>query len=183
MGRKVVCKICKEKGDSDQFFYITDEKGRRKYYCSETEYVDFQMKKEKRHKLRLLTLEYITHVILNYDHGQIVPPIMTKKIQKLNEFYDYDVIQECFEHNQESINYWIKVKNFQSEYGMVSYIMKIIEGSINDVYHSWKHKKKIREKQESENIDLEIMNQIDNSTAKKNDKNEGIMAFLDEEDI
>jgi hypothetical protein len=179
MGRKVVCKICKEKGDSDLFFHITDEKGRRKYYCSESEYNDFLYQKEQRREL----LEFIAVEVLKYEDGQIVPPVMTKKIQTLNEFYDYEVLKECFKQNMESIHYWIKVKNFQSEYGMASYIMKIIEGSVNDVYNGWKHKKKVQEKQQSENADVDIMNQLENNTVKKNENDEGILAFLDEEDI
>ncbi|WJV20807.1 hypothetical protein QU593_10355 [Rossellomorea marisflavi] len=179
MGRKVVCKICKEKGDSDLFFFTTDEKGRRKYYCSESEYNDFLNQKEKRYKL----LDYIAVEILKYEEGQIVPPVMTKKIQALNEFYDYEVLKECFKQNKESIHYWIKVKNFQSEYGMASYIMKIIEGSVNDVYNSWKHKKRVIERQETDKVNVDIMNQLENNTVKKNENDEGILAFLDEEDI
>jgi hypothetical protein len=179
MGRKVVCKICKTKGDSDLFFHITDEKGRRKYYCSQGEYNSFNLEKEKRREL----LEYIAVEILKYEDGQIVPPVMTKKIQTLNEFYDYEVLKECFKQNMESIQYWIKVKNFSSEYGMASYIMKIIEGSINDVYNTWKHKKKQKEKQSSDNVNVEIINQLENNTVQKSDKDSGILAFLDEEDI
>lgn len=180
MGRKVVCKICKTKGDSELFYKNTDEKGRNSYYCNLEEYEKLINERVKFKKL----MEYIAIEILEYDDGQIVPPSMVKKINKLNKFYDYEVIYECFKQNKESIQYWIKVKNFDSEYGMASYTMKIIEGSINDIYKSWKYKKQQEIKQENKNVDLSYIDQlVVEDVQVKSNNDTGILAFLDEEDI
>jgi len=165
MSRKCTCQICKSKGDTDTFYKITNDKGLNKYYCSKEEFDNFQAKKEKRYNL----LKYIAEEVLQLEEGQIVSPSMVKKISKLNEFYDFEVIHESFMVNLDTIHYWIKNKNFSNEYGMVSYIMKIIEGSINDIYNKWKHKKKTLIKQENHSVDLGVLNGIgsSNSMSKK----------------
>ena len=126
-------------------------------------------------------LKYIAIEVLNYEENQIVPPVITKKIKEMNTFYDYEVIHECFIVNKETIQYWIVNKNFDGEYGMASYIMRIIENSINDVYNKWKHTKKTVQKQESSSIDLEIINEINTNKPKTEDN--GILSFLGEEDM
>jgi len=180
MARKVVCKICRAKGDSDSFFKVSDEQGKSKYYCNKMEYETFINEKEKRDDV----LKYIAIDVFNYDEGQFIPPVLIKKLNELHSFYDYEVIQECFKDNKDNIHYWIGAKNFTNEYNMVSYVMKIIEGSINDTYAKWKFKKKQETKQENTSVDLDIMNQLDNEKEKNSTKNNGgILAFLDEEDI
>ncbi|MGK4040814.1 hypothetical protein AB0Y20_00835 [Heyndrickxia oleronia] len=178
MARQVVCKICRKKGDSDNFYKVTGDNGLNKYYCSKEEYENLMNERSKFKSL----MEYVALEVLEYEDGQIVPPTMVKKINKLNEFYDYDVISECFKQNKESIQYWVKVKNFSSEYGMTSYIMKIIEGSINDIYKTWKYKKQQQIKIENNSVDFDILNQLDNHNAENKEDN-GILDFLDEEDI
>ena len=179
MARKVVCKICKAKGDTDTFYKVTDhQKGLNKYYCSKEECDTYKLEQEKRHDL----MEYVAVEVLNYEEGQIVPPVMVKKIGELHKFYDYEVIKECFVKQKDDIEYWMNAKNFQNEYNMICYIMKIIEGNINDVYVKWKHKKKQEVKMENNNLSVDIMNDLENvkSTHKKE---EGILSFLDEGDL
>jgi hypothetical protein len=60
--------------------------------------------------------------------------------------------------------------------------MKIIEGNINDTYKKWKLTKQQELKQENNSVDLEIINQLDRDKPKKNNDN-GILEFLDEEDL
>lgn len=178
MGRKVTCKICKTKGDSDIFYRITNEKGLNSYYCSKSEYENMINEQQKRYEL----LKYVAEEVLEYDNGQIVPPSMVKRISKLNEFYDFEVIHEVFRQSKETIQYWINNKNFTSEFGMSSYVMRIIEGNINDVYNSWKFKKQQEIKQENIPINVELISQIEE--LKPNTKvDDGILGFLDEEDI
>ena len=177
MARKCTCKICKAKGNTELFFKVTDQKGKNTYYCSESEYENFINEKNKRKEL----LEYVAIEVLNYEEGQIVNPIMVRKISELHKFYDYEVIQECFKVNLDSIQYWMNNKNFTNEYGMVSYIMKIIEGNINDIFNSWKHKQRQQVRQSNETINLEIINDMTAKTGTK--KKDDILSFLDEEDI
>lgn len=179
MARKCTCKICKTKGDTDTFHKVTDEKGRNSYYCNQEEYENFINEKNKRKSL----LEYIALEVLNYDEGQIIHPIMIKKINEIHKFYDYEVIQECFKENKDTIQYWIKEKNFTNEYNMVSYVMKIIEGNINDAYNKWKHMKKQMEKLKQDNVNLDTLNEIENNNINIVKKKDSILAFLDEGDM
>lgn len=177
MARKCKCFLCKKEGSTDTFYKVTDDKGKNKYFCSQDEYENDVKQKQKRKQL----LEYVAVEVLEYEEGQIVPPVIVKRIGELNKFYDFDVIMETFKQNKETIQYWIKNKNFTNEYGMSSYLMKIIEGNINDVYNKYKHKLKQEHKQKNNDINLEIINDIQPVVKKNNDV--GILAFLDEEDL
>lgn len=178
MARKCKCKICKAVGTTETFYKVTNDKGVNSYYCNKEEFDHVINERSKRHSL----LEYIAIEVLNYDEGQIVNPSMVKKIGELNKFYDLEVIHEAFRLNKESIQYWMNNKNFTSEYGMVNYIMKIVEGNINDVYQKWKHLKRRESKQAAENIDLEIINNMDTKTPAKQ-TTDSILSFLEEEDM
>jgi hypothetical protein len=178
MARKVTCKLCKNKGDTDTFYKLTDEQGKSKYYCNQEEYDNWNNEKVKRENL----IKFIAEDVFKLEEGQIFNPVLLKRIKEMNSFYDYDVIHECFQQNKDTIHYWMGAKQFSSEYNMICYILKIIEGNINDIYNQWKFKKQQEIKQENNSVDLDIMNQLDNHT--KNTKNEGgILAFLDEEDM
>jgi YHS domain-containing protein len=178
MARKVTCQICKAKGDTDTFYKVTDDKGRSKYYCSQEEYESFQLEKEKRQRL----IDYILIEVFNYEKGQTVNSILFKKLKELSSFYDVEVIHECFVEQKENIQYWIRTKQFTNEFNMICYVMKIIEGNINDTYKKWKFKKQQELKRENNSVDFDVLNQLDNNTTKKNTEN-GILSFLDEEDI
>lgn len=178
MARKVVCKICKTKGDTDTFYKVTDQKGLNKYYCSKEEYDTYKIEQEKRHDL----MEYVAIEVLNYEEGQIVPPVMVRKIGELHKFYAYEVIKECFVKQKDDITYWMNAKNFQNEYNMVCYIMKIIEGNINDTYIKWKHQKKQSTKMEYADSSVDIMNDIEDVKLTQK-KKENLLSFLDEGDL
>lgn len=177
MSRKCTCKICGNKGTTDTF-YLVEDNGKRKYYCNQEEYKHFINERNKREEL----IKYIAEDIFEYEEGQIVSPVLLKKIKQLNGFYDYDVILDCFRLNKDNIQYWMSAKNFSSEYNMICYIMKIIEGNINDVYVKWKFKRKQAQEQENNNVDLSIMDDL-NVTHIAQQKDNGILSFLDEEDI
>lgn len=177
MGRKCVCQICKAKGNTDVFYKVTTDQGKNKYYCNKEEYVNFINEKEKRHDL----LKFVAEDVLEYEDGQIVPPVMVKKIEKLHGFYDYEVIHNCFKVQKEAIQYWINNKNFSSEHGMASYVMKIIESNINDEYEKWKHQKNVTKQQDTTDLDVEIINETKHATTVKSGND--ISEFLDEEDI
>lgn len=177
MTRKCVCQLCKKKGTTDNFHKVTDGQGRNKYYCNKEEYDGFIRNKEK----RSLLLTFIVKSVLEYEEGQIIPPVLIKKIQTLHKFYDYEVIHECFNENLENIHYWIKHKKFENEYNMMCYIMKIIEGTINDVYVAWKFKSQRKINEESNELNVEIINDIDN--VKTKNTSNGILDFLDDNDL
>lgn len=178
MARSCSCGICKTKGNTEIFYKVTDDKGKSKYYCNKEEFDNFNNEKIKRENL----IKFILLDVFNYEEGQTVSSALFKKIKELNNFYDYEVIHKCFEEQKDSIQYWMSVKQFNNEFNMISYVIKIIEGNINDTYKKWKFKKQQEIKQENNSVDLDIINQLDTNTPKKTDGN-GILAFLDEEDI
>jgi hypothetical protein len=177
MTRKVTCQICKTKGDNESFYKVTDDKGKSKYYCNKEEYDSFKLEKEKRERL----VDFILLDVFGYEKGQTVNSKLFKKLKDLSSFYDVEVIHECFREQKDNIQYWIKVKGF-TEYNMICYVMKIIEGNINDTYKKWKFTKQQELKKENNSVDLDIINQLDMKEPKKTNDN-GILAFLDEEDI
>lgn len=181
MARKCVCQLCKANGTVDVFYKVTDTKGRNKYYCNQDEYENFKNEKLKRKNL----LYYLSKEVFHYKDGQVPPPVFLKKIGELNKFYDYEVIQKCFEKNQETIQYWLINKEFNNEFGMISYIFKIIESNINDFYKVWSLEQNRKNKEENNQIDITIMNQFNDSkpsSLKQNNSAKNITAFLDEED-
>lgn len=176
MARSCKCQICGKKGTTDTLFQV-NENGKNKYYCNQEEYDVFMKERFKREEL----IKYISEQVFEYEDGQIVSPVLLKKIKELKGFYDYEVIHECFIINKDNIQYWIKTKNFTSEYNMICYIMKIIECNINDVYSKWKYKKRQLQAQEKTYVDLSINELNANHVTQK--KDDGILAFLDEGDI
>lgn len=76
MARKCTCQICKTKGNTDSFYKVTDDKGKNKYYCSQLEYESYTLEKEKRNNL----MKFIAEEVLGYEEGQIVPPVLIKKL-------------------------------------------------------------------------------------------------------
>ncbi|MFS0657495.1 hypothetical protein AB1L07_02555 [Niallia alba] len=179
LARKCTCQICKTKGFTDSFYKVTDDKGKNKYYCSQLEYESYTLEKEKRNNL----MKFIAEEVLGYEVGQIVPPVLIKKIGTMNQFYDYEVIQKCFEVNKETIEYWLNNKNFTSEYGMISYILKIIEGNINDIHKQWKYHKQQTITIENTDLDVNIINQIETIVPKTKPVDNGILDFLDDNDL
>lgn len=179
MARAVKCKICKAKGDSDTFYRVTDDKGRNSYYCSKEEYEQREKEKEDRYML----LKYVAEEVLEYDNGQIVPPSMVKRIEKLSKFYGFNVIKETFYLNKETIQYWIRTKDFSNEYGMCSYVMAIIESNINDAYKKWKREQEQKAKMKSKTIDTMIFDDLVMTEPIKQSNSKDISMFLDEEDL
>lgn len=178
MARRVKCRICGKYGTNETFYKVTDENGKSKYYCNQEEYENHINEKRKRDNL----IEYIHNEILLLEEGQIINPIMIKKLNELHKFYDWEVIHKTFEKCKDSIHYWIENKNFSSEYGMISYIMKIIESHINDVYNEWKFKKEQERKIESNEIDLGLLNDLEIVNCVK-DEDDNILEFLNEDDL
>lgn len=171
MARKCKCKGCGEELTTDIAFKVTTNK-KNMYYCNEAEYLKIKEVKEKKDH----TMNYIFE-LLKYNNDQIMPPILIKKINALAETYDYSIIKETFAKNEDTLIYWWNLEDkFDSEYGRVCYIMRIIENNINDVYKSIK----IKERQDRQLVASKIqtkMMDFDEETSKK--KLKDISEFLD----
>lgn len=143
MPRSCKCAITGERGTTDVFVKING-----KYYKNQKIYDDAQQKKAKRKEL----IDYICREFLGYGNGQPFPTSLPKKINELS-FYDDEVILETFMRCHSEIDYRLRYKRFNSEYGKLSYIFAIAKDSIADVYTEFVHKKKQR--QVSESTELE----------------------------
>ena len=148
MGRRVKCQITKEYGDSDTFIKI----GR--YYFRDQDTYD---KEEKRKALRKELTYFICSEFLDYKPGQRFPALLSKKLKEL-DFYNDEVIFEAFRQKQSDIKFWMNNKQFDGDYGRLSYIFAIISNSIGDIYRTAQRTKRQEKliEQEVHTDDLEI---------------------------
>lgn len=137
MGRRVKCQDTGEYSTSDCTYRATN--GR--YWSSEAAYRHYLDQQEwYRKSVKLLMVE------LEYDDS-FVPTLIMKNIKKY-ERVGYDVVYDtiCQQHN--AIMWALQNKTFDKEYYKITYIFKIIDNNILDVYHAKKHneeQKKINE--------------------------------------
>lgn len=123
MARKCKCFITGEVGTTDTFVKIGSH-----YYKNREIYEADQKRKENYKNL----IDYICREFLGYGNGQPFPPVLPKKISELS-YYDYEVILETFKECSQEIHYWLNNKQFQNEYGKLSYMFTIIKSKIADV--------------------------------------------------
>lgn len=186
----VKCFICKKVIDKKESKnYLEEGKKTPKYFCSDIHLQvhihnlnEKELKKLETNKFNEVDL-YVAIEILQYELGQITPPSLKKRIQKLNKSYSYDVIKLCFEMLKPQLNSVINNKEFNGESHMVNYIMVAVENNINDTYRVWKRRDQIAKKQEAHSVDLNLMEELKAEVLiKKKDINNGIADFLEEED-
>lgn len=190
---KVKCKWCKKSEDKSKMLAIQIG-ARNSYFCNDSEYKSFNIQKEivdkEKNEKKILTEKfnelytYIAVDILDYDMGQITPPNLRKRIRKLNENYDFEVIRMCVESMSKDLKYYISNKEMDERY-MVNYFMVVIESNINDAYRIWKRKKEMVDKSKKLEEDLLIFNNADISLINegKKSKSKDISSFLTEDDL
>lgn len=190
MGRLVSCYICKDKIDiKESKSHLDNGQKKSKYFCSNEH---LQVHIDNLHEKELLRLDtdkfnkvdlYVAIEILQYELGQITPPSLKKRIQKLHKHYSYEVIKMCFELLKPELSSIINKKEFADESHMVNYIMVVVENNINDAYRVWKRRTQIAKKQESHSIDIDLMEEMTvEPSVKKKEVSNGIMDFLEEDD-
>ncbi|QJI52405.1 hypothetical protein [Psychrobacillus phage Perkons] len=181
MGREITCQICRNKGDSEVFYKIVNDKGVNKYYCNKEEYEE----REKSIAEYKDLMKYVVEDLLEYKTGMVYPKTLVSRVRKLSEFYSYSIIKESFYQNREVITWAIHNKGFKNEHGMVSYIMAIVDSKMNDIYKSWLIEKDIEDRIRNKKVDVQLMESIDMDTPviiKKKEK-DSIMSFLEEDEI
>lgn len=179
MARRCKCQVCGNWGTTDTFYRV--EKGSRNlYYCNESEYLEW--KKEKDIKIELL--KFICDEIWHYDDYRMLPRVLQKQINKMAKIYNYEVILLTVQEHKDTLEYWMNLEGkFDNEYGKSSYMMAIIKNNINEVYKKWKIKQKQAQQQEKIQVDINIINDLQNNTQQKQEINDGILDFLEEDDI
>lgn len=212
MARKVKCANCGNQGTNETFFKVPINKAqtRFKYYCSEEEFEQVQdklkakeeekAKKEEEKKKQAVhdevekeeykdLISFVIDDILEYDRNMIFPTAMVKRIRKLRENFEYSIIKETFAQSADSIKWAIKNKGFSTEWHMVSYVMAIVEGNINDIYKKQKEIERLQARINANNHDIAAQFSLDDLTeqkpqqTKKHVKREGIKSFLEDDDI
>lgn len=168
MARKCKCHITGEIGTTDTFVKIGNY-----YYKNQTVYDADQ--KEKQSYKRLV--EYISYEFLGYGDGQPFPSSLPKLLKRF-EYYDNDVILEAFKECAKDIHYWLDNKQFTSEYGKLSYMFKIVEGSIADI----NKRVLLRQKQERETKRVTVESDDLSSIGTKK-RGKDISHFLDDDDL
>lgn len=90
-------------------------------------------------------------VLLGLKNGKAIANINTEN----NGNYPYNVILMTFKANKVQILNAIKGKNFKSERTKMTYICKIVQDKINDMYSRYLNAQKTQEKVES--VDTSVM--------------------------
>ena len=212
MSRQVTCKYCKSKGSSLEMYKIPTniECTRFEYYCDENEYKQLKdvleqkklLKEAKKLEKELMLAEkkkrteeyndlmkYVMQELLEYEKGMVFPTILVKRIQELAKFYSYILIKQAFYKNSDTIKWALKTYSHFTEYQMMSYIMKVVEGNINDLYKQNKEHDKVRERIEKEmkskesKIDAEIYHEVVEEVKYVKKENKSIQSFLDDDDL
>lgn len=174
MARKVKCKICKKELTSDKAYKVIDEKGKNSYYCSKEEY--YNMMEEKENKSKCLTM------LSEIFDIEFCPPVVVKELNKIREYYDYNIIMETLkDQNVAETARWF-LSNKQFDYGCVRYVFTLVENNIPKIYKKRQEElEKIRKMLEGNknDIDIDIMNNMDNKTIEISNDND-ISQWLDD---
>lgn len=168
MARSCKCKITGEIGTTDTFVKIG------KYYYKNKEVYDAEQKRIETYKA---LIDYICNEFLGYGDGQPFPTSLPKKIKELS-FYDNEVILETFKKLHDDICYWLEHKQFETEYGKISYIFAMVRDKIADV-----NSDKIRRNQQNEHkkkIEIECGDISDIGTKSRG---KDISSFLDDDEF
>ena len=109
---------------------------------------------------------YVKNDILDYDENQSIPSNMVLRLKGLltNKFmengnikstanYSYQTILNTFKFCSPEIHKALKTKSWTSEQHKFNYILKIVEGNINNVYMRMKNIEKAKEEAKNATVD------------------------------
>lgn len=121
---------------------------------------------------------YVKNDILDYDENQSLPSNMVLRLKGLltNKFmennnikstanYSYQTILNTFKFCSPEIHKALKTKSWANEQHKFNYILKIVEGNINNVYMRMKNVEKAKE--EAKNATVDTANHIGAEYQKK----------------
>jgi hypothetical protein len=135
--------------------------------------------------------EYVKHEIFRYGDDMKLSRYCVQRLQglrfgkfmnqrKTNEkvIYSYKVILITFKYKKNDIVNYIDITEFKDERHLINTVMKIVEGSLNDVVK--KLKSRIETKKETQKVEIIIKNQDEKASYKKKKEKKNIFG---EEDI
>lgn len=172
MARKCKCRLCGKELTTDKAFCVkVNEKNT--YYCSSEEY-DVLLEKAK-------AKTECNNYISNLMGTPFVVPALAKLVNKLSDYYDYNIIQKSFKDNSDKIKWILTNKSFNSEFAKSKYIMSIVLNNIDKTYKAYlkeqEELKKLFFQLNTNDIDIEILNSNRNEVKVK--RNSDISMFLD----
>ena len=168
MARSCKCHITGETGTTDTFVKIG------KYYYKNQEIYDAEQKRKETYKS---LIDYICYEFLGYGDGQPFHTSLPKKIKELS-FYDYETILETFQKCHDDICYWMEHKQFETEYGKLSYIFAMVKDKLSDVRSD-----RIRREKQSENTKKTEIECGDLSSIGTKHRGKDISSFLNDDEL
>lgn len=170
--RKVKCKVCGKESARDVAYKVNNGKV-NSYYCNKEEY-DNLIKKKKEKEDCLLCVQQILKLPL-------LPPMIKKEINRVNQIFDYIVIQKTFEECESKISRFLESNNDGLNYPKARYIITIVENSIDTIFKKYKYEqeqiKKLFETQKNNKIEVDLFSMSNKTTATS--KVTDISEFLD----
>lgn len=118
----VKCRICGNKTERSKA-YKTVKDGRNNYYCNETEYMGWLLKRESKNNTY--------NIIYVIFERKVTNTVLYKEINGLAEVYTYEKIYAYLKENKTYLGNAMK-KNFQSEYAQIRYFAAILKNSLAD---------------------------------------------------
>lgn len=118
---KVKCKSCGKELINLEAYKVS-KNGKNTYYCSEEEYNIITKEEDEKNKC----LKEVTKII----KVSMLPPVLTKQINTLREFYEYPVILRTFKDKTDTIIWALEHRTFNSEFTKYKYIITIIMNNI-----------------------------------------------------
>jgi len=169
---KVRCQVTGEYGTADSFYHAPD----KHYYKTKEIYEN----KIKESEARKQIIDTICFDFLDYQKGQVFPKVLTSKLKELS-FYSNQTILKTIKECRENIIYWMNKKDFDSDYGKISYIFAIIKNKINDVYREEQRQKR-QESKAKEALENQIINDVDIANISVHHDTKDISKWLEEDE-
>lgn len=171
---KVKCKSCGKELINLEAYKVS-KNGKNIYYCSEEEYNIITKEEDEKNKC----LKEVAKII----KVSMLPPVLTKQINTLREFYEYHVILRTFKDKTDAIRWALEHRTFNSEFTKYKYIITIIMNGIDDTKKAMDKERRDMEKLFESNkdsndraIEIDIMNssnfEIKNTKNNKSDISE-----------
>lgn len=130
----VKCRICGNKIERREA-YKTVKDGRNNYYCNETEYTGWLLKRESK--------DNTYNIIYGIFGRKVTNTALYKEINGLAEVYTYEKIYAYLKENKTFLGNVMK-KDFQNEYAQIRYFAAILKNSLADFKYENKTTKEIK---------------------------------------
>lgn len=112
--------------------------------------------------------QFVKLKVLGYDENQKIPNYLALRLkgmltnkfiennkQKATSNYSYKVVLNTFKFCMPDIRRALSTNRFVDEQHKINYIMKIVDGHLNDVYMRMKNTEKVKE--EVANADIDVL--------------------------